>query len=238
VIINFPTGLYNLPKKPSDNTSVTFTISNGPPPRSNLLFSKVPVGVERRQRIPGGGTIFTRRAVVGELVFTVSKTGPSTPQTNMKTFDTGTILEFGVDRVLAVEPMLVPALTEIQHNVSSVEYQSMGFTEAEIAQFDSMTLQAFDTITTELNAAKQRRANAEVAMETVQKVINQLTRALETLQITKDLGGDADALIAKLTTQLDELVEQRTVAIAVANEASLAARTLNDQLHTVGQMLK
>jgi hypothetical protein len=240
MIIKFPTGFYKtvLPQVPSDSTSVTFTISNNLPPRTELFFPKIPTGIEGRQRLPE--TTFDR-SEVGDLIFTISEASNSEIDNNARLLEIGQIIEFTNNRPGEVDPMFVAPLTEVRHDTSKFDYSEMGLDAEDIIILESVTSQKLFDLQDQLNQAKTQRANAEQVIATQQKLINNLDRNIAALELVTDVT-DADDDVVEV---LQKLIDKREAALAVrdaavvgANDSAAEAARLVDELRTTAAVVK
>jgi len=242
MIINYPTGLYGsvLPHEPQDSQNVTFLISNTSPPRADLLFLKIPVGVANRQRPPDTLTPEQRRITVGDLIFTVSRSSRGQVGNNAQQYEIGEVLGFDNVWLKATDPMLVSVKTEIQHNLNVYDYAELGLTEADVAVINEQSLSSFNDITDRLNCLRMARADAEVRINTNQKIVNEADKNIAALEVMLVDGADPDieVLLVKLRKRklLAEVALQQAVLDA---DASAAEATIDLQkLRTVGMVLK
>lgn len=242
MIIKYPTGLYNnaIPSG-TESGNITFTISNNPPPRSNLLFPKISNGIARRQ-IARSDEALWRRETVGDLIFNVSESKRTLEGSNNKVFETGQILEFNDSIPKTVDQMLVGDTVTTQHNINRINYEPLGINEGDQQLINSVSMSAYKSLENELNEARQRRKNAEQSVVENQKIINNSTKTIEALKIVQDetSGTDSDVyeLILKLETKRNAAFEARDAAIAVANESAIQSASLVDRLRTISTVLK
>ena len=153
MIINVPTGLYKsvLPKKESDATSITFLVSNTIPPRSNLLFPKIPIGLINGEKEVPIIDIVERRKDAGQLIFTVSTVAKTEEGYGLQRYEIGQVIEFSKSNPKSIEPMKVGYSTETRHNVSTIDYGVMELTSTEEQAIDDLTLTSKDILMDKLN---------------------------------------------------------------------------------------
>lgn len=244
MIVQFPTGLYDtvLPANPEDRGNVTYTISNDPPPRTNLLFPKVTRGITDRKRAPRTITIFNRRQTQGDLIFSVSSASRSKEGNNARIYEIGQIIEFDDAPIQTIDPMFVSPKSETRHDTNKFDYEALGLTEDEITTINQKSLIIQEALTEKLNAARENRSNAEIEVVNQQKIINDVTRNINALQIIVDNSAETDpgvdALIEKFTAKRNEAFEARDQAKADANRYASEAASLQDQLRTVATVVK
>jgi len=244
MIINFPTGLYSsvLPQKPQDSQNITYLISTTSPPRTSLLFPKIPVGVTLRERPPRQLTTVERRQTVGDLVYTVSKASRQQPGNNAKQYEVGEILDFDYYGIRTVEPMLVSDKTEIQHNLNLYDYEELGLTESEVALMSDESLRTFDALAVSLNELRVLRSSTEVDINTNQKIINEIDKNIAALEVIVDASDATESDVLQLIEKLQarKITAQAALQTAVTN-ADLYAAQADDQLaklRTVATVLK
>lgn len=241
MIINFPTGFYRtvLPQMPSDSTSVTFTISNSIPPRTELLFPQIPSGIEARQRLP---ELSFDRDSVGDLIFTISSASRTEIDNNARLLDIGQILEFTDTVPAEVDQMLVTSLTEVRHDTSKFDYASMGLDADDVLVLEMAANEKLLELQSQLNVAKTNRSNSEQIISEQQKLINDLDRNIKALEvITADITAvDDDILevVAKLKIKRKEALVLRDAARVVANASANEAVELADELRTMATVVK
>lgn len=250
MIINVPTGLYKsvLPKKESDATSITFLVSNTIPPRSNLLFPKIPIGLINGEKEVPIIDIVERRKDAGQLIFTVSTVAKTEEGYGLQRYEIGQVIEFSKSNPKSIEPMKVGYSTETRHNVSTIDYGVMEVTSTEEQAIDDLTLTAKDILMDKLNEYKRLRLNAEGIANDSQKLINETTKVIDALQLTLKTNGQVGSttgeyvviadLVAKLASKRNEAFKTRDIAIEDANRYAKLASTTLDSLRTVSVLVK
>jgi len=244
MIINYPRGFYSsvLGQKPQDSQNITYLISTTSPPRSSLLFPKIPVGVTLRERPPRQLTTVERRQTVGDLVYTISKASRQSPGNNAKQYEVGEILDFDYSEYRTVEPMLVSDKTEIQHNLNIYDYEELGLTESEVALMSDESLRTFDALVVSLNELRVLRSSAEVEINTNQKIINEIDKNIAALEVIADSYDTTESDVLQLIEKLQarKATAQTALQVAVTN-ADLYATQADDQLarlRTIATVLK
>jgi len=250
MIIKFPTGLYStaLPSKPEDAGNVTFLISNTTPPRSNLLFPKVPTGIVEKRKPPKEVVLVNRRSTFGNLVFSISKSTRKEEGNNARQFEIGQVLDFNDTSGQVVDLMLVGTVTEIRHDTNVLDYEQMGLTPEEEQAIAELSLLTQDQLANRLNDLKQLRGDAEQVINVQQKLINDTTKTITSLTVTLEEGpttGTAsteasvvEQLLVKLKAKRDSAFVIRNQAVADANRYAEEATKVLDQLRTVGTLVK
>lgn len=251
MILRFPTGFYtsSISTDVLNNDSITYLISNTDPPRTDLVYSKVPLGVLAALRDPKDSNIIVRRkASFGDLIYSISTSGRTDEGNNSRQYELGQVMEFGVESGVEADPMLVSQLTEIQHNTNRLDYISMGVSDEEQSSIEEVSQATQVLLMDRLNEAKRMRLNAEEGISTAQKVINETTRAIESLEITLSEAPaysslstelvNVEDIIIKLKAKRDKAFMQRDESLVSANFYASEASRLIDKLRTVGVLVK
>lgn len=245
MIISYPTALYinALPQDPDDGGNVTFTVSNSEPPRTSLLFPKIAIGIQRRRRIREEITLIDRRGSLGGLAFTVNKASRDQVGNTARQYEIGQVLEFNdaVD-TQSVDPMLVADGTEIRHDTNAFDYEALGISSEEIQTISDKSVVAYDELSRRLNQLRVLRSNAEVDINTNQKLINEANRNIAALQAILDNSTESDQdivdLIAKFEQSRVEAQQALDLVITNANTYASEASELLDDMRKVATVLK
>lgn len=244
MIINYPTGLYVsvLPKEPQDSQNITYLISTTSPPRTSLLFPKIPIGIALHQREPRQLTTVERRQTVSDLLFTISRASRQQSGNNAKQYEIGEVLPFEDTNLKTTNPMLVAEKTEIQHNLNKFDYEELGLTESDVAIIDTESQKTFSTVAQRLNELRVARSNSEVTINTQQKIVNEASKnivALEAMAEASDsTGSDILALIDKLTVRKRTAAAALQAAIVDANAYATEADEQLARLRAIATVLK
>ncbi len=243
MIIKYPTGLYKsvLPVNPQDAGNVTFTISTTVPPRTNLIFPKISIGVVDRGRIQSARTeSLNYRKYLGALIFSVSSANPTQVGNNSRQYELGQVLEFTDDPRPTIDPMFVAQTTEIQHNTNMLDYDAMGVSASDQDVIAAQSLITYTTLTNQLNLLKQQRSDAEIVVNTQQKTINEVTRTISALNVILLTAPNSDIseLVEKLTVTKDAAVSVRDEAIVNAGLYSSQADDVIRKIRSLALVLK
>jgi hypothetical protein len=250
MIIKYPTGFYfvSLTSDAIKNISLTYFISNNEPPRTDLIYSKVPTGILATPRIPKDPDIILRREAFGELVYSLSKSNRSIEGNDSRQFELGQVLEFGLKSGRDISPMLVDNITEVQHNTNRLDYKAMGITEQEQNDINSLALTTHNILVGRLNELKRLRSDAELTVNSSQKLINELSRTIDSLSVVLlespgygSLGtelSNVEDLISKLKLKMDNEFKKRDKAIEMANFYASESYKVVDQLKSVDVVVK
>jgi hypothetical protein len=250
MIISVPTGLYRsvIPIKESDSVSITFLISNTTPPRSNLLFPKVPIGLINGIKNFPEKDVSKRRKNAGALIFTVSNVAKTERGYGEQRYDIGDILEFNQLTGKTILPMGLDYSTEIRHNITTIDYDSMDVTSEEELVIDDIALTAKELLNNKLNEYKRLRLQTEKIANDNQKLINETTKVIDALGLTINTNtevngttGEFDAIMAlinKLKIKRDIAFKTRDKAVVDANEYSVLAKKTLDSLRSISALVK
>lgn len=241
MIVRFPTGLYKgvLPKNPDDVGNVTFTISNKEPPRTNLIYPKIPNGITNKTVDRNITLVSERRKHLGTLVFTVSKAQQANIGNTNRQYEIGQVSDFSSRPSQDIELMLVSQKTEIQHNTNEIDYQSLGLAADEQDIINNTSINLYSDLESQLSAVKQMRADSDQSINSYQKLINDTNRALDALKVISAKSNvDVDNMIAKLEANRDDLFEKKRNAISASNAYAAQAESLLASLRQLSVVVK
>lgn len=242
MIIKYPTGLYATVLPQGTNSGdVTFTISNSTPPRTNLLYPKIPRGIVDKKRNPNALDRIKLRGSLGELVFSVSRASNTLEGNNTRQFEIGQVLEFTDSQLQVLDPMFVQQRSETRHDTNMFDYSELGLTNEEEQLLIDNSLVIHEQLLSQLNGLKVTRADAEKQINTQQKIINELQRNIAALQIVVDsseTNSDVQKIIDKFRTKLDTATAARDAAVIVANESAASAAAIDDKIRTISVVVK
>jgi hypothetical protein len=240
MIIKYPTGLYKniLPSKPADGGNVTYTISTTAPPRVGLSIPKLFAGVMYRQRHPLPETPEERRKNLGQLLFTTSKASQTISGTATKAYEVGQVYDFEDVPTQTVEPMLVQPVSTIRHDTNLFDYTSLGLNSADVQTIESHSTKILDDLSSQLNAAKKARANAEQTIIVQQKIVNEANKTIKSLQTLVENGADVSALIEKVQSTLLTATQKIETAIALADAQAAVATIIMDKIRAISNVVR
>lgn len=242
MIIRYPTGLYSniLPQNPQDSGNITFVISNNPPPRTNLIFPKIPLGIVDKKKQRREIDAVNRRNTVGDLIFEVSKSRRDIEGNNGKMFEIGQVLEFNNNSTKTLSPMLVGSKTITQHNLNKINYDELGVDSNEQQLIGDSSLLTYRKLSDELNIIKRKRENAEQLILLNQKIINDSNRTLNALKIVQQQNvndDDINQLIIKVERRKSLAEQERDSAVNIANQSSDMASKILDELRSISTVM-
>lgn len=228
MIIKYPTGFYKnvLPSVPSDSTSVTFTISNSLPPRSSLVFPKLPTALEQRKLHEPVKS--SDASQYGALAFTITKAAPSNIISGVKAVDLGDVIEFEDAATQLVAPMLVSLATEVRHDLNKYDLSAVGVDQELQDEFLIEIKKGQEAVRNNLNAAVQNRADSMIEIDRLNKLRSETDKTRNASIYAKEAMGASDVLdrtIAKLTEELAVINKKIDEEI---NRANTFAETADD----------
>lgn len=242
MIINYPTGLYaaRLPSDMQNGGNVTFVISNETPPRTDLLYQKIPKVLIGKQKTARPRELVARRPTMGDLVFTITKSTRTAIGNVEKIYETGQVLEFATEPVRAVEPMLVPDKTEIVHNVSRINFEGLDIQQSDIDKIESNSLVIYERLKSTLNKIVADRKQYEEIIITNQKIVNDANRTISALTLVNNIEYNPDLSDIILKTEVKKVQANKLIDKAVIKVNDLAAQATNilDQIRKVATVIK
>lgn len=235
MIINYPTGFYSsmLPSKPSDGGNVTYMVSNNRPPRTDLVFSKAPSGIVNRKR----ETVIRSRRSKGALVFSYTMSAKTFAGNNGRTYEIGQSIEFGDVQPPSIEPMLVGGSEYIRHDLNMYDYSQLGLTNDDVVTIKTLSENTLASLQARLNQLRTDRFNAEEITKVQQKIINDINRNIEALNVMSNIV-DVNDIVVKLTTKLNQAIAARQAAIIAADIAASQAVDVSNQISVVSSVVK
>jgi hypothetical protein len=220
MIIKYPTGLY---KSQMDdfvaNTNVTYNISNNPPPRSNIIFQKIPDGIAFIKLTKKKKA----RSDLGQLIFTTSSSYGGVIQNGIKLKNIGEYIEFGDVLDVGQSTPVAPDISDITHNISYPNYEQMGLNQDEVTLINSEILIEFDKKTLLLNSLKSQLKDTKNSIQNSQKQINALNNSISALVL---IGSKA------LNDIIDRLEAQSIALQLEMNGLQDLERNLNSEITT------
>lgn len=238
MIIRYPTGLYKsvLPSTPTSGVSVTFTISNTAPPRTALLFPKLPPGIAaRRREAPAVGKL-EQRSYVDTLVYTTNRASRVAAGTATKQYEVGDVLGFDDFQQLPTSELLTAGLSgEKQHDTGLLDYESIGLgsdTQMVLSKAES----AFAQKSQRLALLRESYQSLQVAINEAQKKINEISKAIAAIEA---IGDDSLAgTLEKLRLDKAGLLRSRGTDINSANAVAAEADAVNADLLAISNMVR
>jgi len=236
MILSHPTGSYSnvLPKTPSDDTSVVYTISNNDPPRSSLNFSQIPSGIGARQRdVPP-----VNRAALGALVFTTKDNRPSDVVSGNSLFYVGQVL--GFDTVATATVTSVDSSIDTQHDQYYVNGEDVGLDSADMASVSAGAAKAQQVILAELGELQRHKDLLGVDAVSYQKTINEATTVISGLDVilSTDSGNvpiqNAKAKAVAAQTQAQSSLD---AVVAELNAIPAQVQQKQDQLRALAALV-
>ena len=241
MIIKYPTGLYasSLPHSPSDAGNVTFTISSTEPPRTSLLFPKLPPGVSGRRRTPKVIDVAQRRKDVNNLLFTINSVSRAVTATSIRQYEVGQLLNFGdVESLRALDPDTSGFSSEIRHDTGLLDYERLGFTPSQQQVVEAEADLAYRRLEVELSSNRQDNSDLQIQIGENKKLLTEAGKALDALSAMGSSDPIIVAMVANLMTKRQTLNAQLGTLINRANAASRAASATLAALRDMAQVVR
>lgn len=238
MIIKYHTGLYKsvLPSGPNSKANVTFTISNTSPPRTALLFPKLPPGIAARRREPPVIGKLDQRSYVDVLVYTTNRASRITPGTATKQYEIGDILGFEDFVQLPVADLLMAGMSgEKQHDTGLLDYDAIGLgsdTQSILSKAES----AFVAKSQRLASLRESYQSLQIAINEAQKKINEISKAIIAIEAIGD--ASLSATLDKLRSDKAALLKSRGTDINSANALATEADAVNADLLAISNMVR
>ena len=242
MILNGPTGLWRtvLPTEPNDAGSVVYTISSIDPPRSELLFLKIPAGIEQKQRPIKSFTLRERRLALGDLIFVLSIANASKAASSMPAFKIGEVLEFENSTSEDIEPMLVGRQIETQHDIYRIDNDLMGITNEQDDTISDEAGIAQTILLNEIRELRIRYSDFEIDIKEQQKVINERNKVINGLDAILSINADAQIAAIKIIQQ-ENLVNDRSNLDALIESLNIIPNQIGakvDELNNLSVFIK
>lgn len=226
-----------MPHKPSDNGNVTWTISNDPPKLSQVL-SKLPQGIDYRQRAPSTITMAERRSALGAIVYSITSTHRTELGSNAKQYNIGQILSFSdsEDTGLSILP-LPSSSSDIQHGLNQLDYAKLGLTNEQQAAIAVASNAIYTRLQSDVAQARSTYIGLQVLINEDQKISNETDTAIAALQV---LVATSPTIAVMVTTlQATKVSAQARIAAnsAAANQQTGVINDLVDQLNNLAQLV-
>jgi hypothetical protein len=241
MIIKYPTGFYRdvLPSKASDSTSVTYLISNSLPPRSSLVFPKLPDALVGRKIDRGNRPIDP--SVYGALAVTVTKSAPTNVLSGVKAIDLGEVIEFEDAATQIVTPMLVTFETEVRHDTNKYDLASIGIVEEKQANFIEEIKKGQAKVRQELNDCVKQRADTDIEIDKLNKQLAEAEKTRNASIFANEAIGGSEVLqeaIVELNKQVAAIKKNVEDQIKLANSLVEKADELRNKYLTLCKLVK
>ncbi len=241
MIILAPTALYKnvIPASDADAGDVTFTISSTDPPRTSRVTGIIPPAIRQRKWPEIDMDLERRRASLGELKYTISKSGSSIIGSNTKQFEVGQVLSFDDSTVAGtLEPMFVADNTEIQHDTNLLDYTKLGLSTQDVELLTATAREQTKALNSQLAAAKQLRANIEVQIVENKKSQNETSKAIAAVAEVVNVDPALAIIATNLANNLTELRLQESELITSANAVAAEAADLLARIRKISQVVR
>ena len=235
MIVKYPTGLY----KSAITTDVTFTISSTSPPRTSLLFPKLPPGVEYRPILPKVIDHVARRSDLSNLVFTVNSASRGATATGVKQYEVGQVLDFDVvSSTRTLDPYTAGSYSEIRHDTGLLDYNRLGFTTAQQSVVEVEADGIYRRSEQDLANARQLYSDLQVAISENQKINIEAGKALGALTAMGSSDLTILGMMASLVAKRKTINSERGDLINRANDTAKLAAALLAGLRSMAQVVR
>lgn len=241
MIIIAPTALYKnvIPTSDADPGDVTFTISSTAPPRTSRVTGIIPPAIRQRKWPEIDIDLERRRASLGELKYTISKASSNAIGSNTKQFEVGQVLPFEEAATAGtLEPMLVTSNTELQHDTNLLDYAKIGLSTQDVDLLTSSAREQSAALTIRLAAAKQERANLEIAIVENKKSQNETVKAISAVAEVINVDPALVIIAANLATRLADLRTTESELVLSANIVAAEAVDLLASIRKLSQVIR
>jgi len=186
MIINYPTGLYNLFGSIQDTPNVTWYVSNNKPPRSGDVVVKIPPAEELRNLSVSTISKKDRRSVYGDLVYTINEASNNIAHSGQKQYDEGDILDFSDENIST--PAGVPRGKKIihRHDLGKLNTKSIGLDDSDVIKFESDIYDKKEELEQQYLHMRQNIENIEISIKSTQKKINESNKAHDAIVLLND----------------------------------------------------
>lgn len=206
MIINYPTGLYELP---TNGGNITFTISMQSPPRSNYGTTRVPYALVTRPRQT------TERVAYNNHVITSYKSSNSLARSARKIYECGQVLDFEDSNIVPIDTITSQA-GEYRHDTNFINLSEYGLSGDDVSAIGTEASADFDRRIILLNGYRRRYADIEIELSELHKKSVEINKAIGALVV---LGGHID-IITTLNAELSAINESKTSLLSEASELS------------------
>lgn len=237
MIIRHPTGLYQnngqLPIRPSDSGSITFTISSEDPKRAVADILRLPIGQELRVR---SGLIFSddeRRVNFGEFLFTISTGRQSDGGSNKKLFEVGEFLTFTDDQIREITTTEVPDVVDIQHNTNILDLNDVGLTDDEEKEILKLANDKSEEFQAQIRNLQTEIKNLKTSIVENQKKINETRKVINGLTVLQE-----NELRDRINDNLEKLLGERADLIDVINNKNTEIKDIFNKLIDISEFVR
>lgn len=240
MIVRFPTALYEsaIPQAPGESGNVTYTISMEDPPRAAELVTRLPPAIELRKKSDDKLTDAERRANMGKLAYSFSKSNQDAVGSSKKQFESGQVLEFTTETPPALDPMKVRQETQVRHDTNILDLSGLGISDEDIQTITSSSPLQLKEFYADLNDYKQQRKAAEIAIAENQKQQNETKKAISAITELLPTNPELQSVVNDLEIKLADLKDDMAEQIDNANVAAALAEQTVDQIRNLAQVVR
>lgn len=239
MIVLSPTGAFvkQLPSEDTDRTSVTYTISNQPPPPIVASFIvNAPLGILNKNPM----VEVKERNAYGQLIFTVVSGGKTITGSNKKAFEPGEALEFETN-VNTIDENVPVNKMEIQHNNNILDLSGLGLTAEEVLTLKIKSTERLEEVKGNVSALQSEIKNTNVLIIETRKAMNEANKAIKAVvtiygAVTEDAEGNE--IYQKLLDKLASLEDTEANLIAELNSLNVEYKAAQDDLLRLSTVVK
>lgn len=241
MIIRYPTGFYSnvLPMDLAQTGNITFTVSDGKPPRASLLFPQIPTGLFYKKK-----TGINTKDYLTEPVYFVSTANSNTINDNRLQYEIGEFIEVGVPIPYSSDVSEIDAIYSSVHNLNFLDYAEMGLNNNEINSINDNSKKIYLSLNSQFNDYKALLVTQDVEINRYQKTINEIEKtlsAVETMINNLSSGSARDELIKTkdslyLNLDINQSGQNRMLVARDENRKNMT--TILDELRKLAMVVK
>jgi hypothetical protein len=219
--------------------NITFTVSDGKPPRASLLFPQIPTGLFYKKKTGINTPDYLRNPI-----YFVSTANSSTINDNRLQYEVGQYLEAGEPVALTGDVSEVDAIYSSVHNLNLFDYAEMGLNINEIDSINSNSKQIYLSLNNQFNDSKALLVAQDIDINKYQKTINEIEKtlsAVETMVNNLSPGATREELIKtkdSLIQNLELNKEGQAILLLARDENRLNIKTILEELRKLSTVVK
>ena len=188
---------------------MVYSISNNVPPRSELNYTQIPIGVEERIRPIRQQSGSARRYNLGTLVFTTVENMPGSVHVGNQVYYIGQALDFNQTQPQAAS--VVNGDLETQHDQFYVDIANTGLDQSDVDTMEAEAQATQTILIAELEALQKRNDDLQIEAVNQRRIINETTRIIGALDVMLAAGQNVQG------------IKDKTLASQAAAQAALTA---------------
>lgn len=244
MILTFPTGYYEtvLPQKASDIGNVTYTCSNGPPPRATLSFPQMTsIIANNRRPIHVLTALEIRQALIGSLTASAMSAGVPEAGLGAKTYEPGDVIDFSTAPTQTpLTPINADDPLDLRHDLNVLDLSAMGLDAAATSSITQSAQTAFNALAAQYNDLNRQYIAQETLLTDLQKSTNETQKAINAANVIVAVLANQDAqnMLGTLIARLADLTAQTAQAIIDANTIAAQVAVVESNIRSVAQLVK